>query len=69
MKAKKAKPATATAAKGSPTSTTADLPMSAGGTVSPMMAVAPVAVDDAVMTLEQREDHLRMLKMMAAGPK
>ena len=67
MKAKKAKPSTASAAKGSPTSTTADQPMRSIG--SPMRAAAPVAVDDAAMTLEQREDHLRMLKMMAAAPK
>ena len=82
MKAKKAKPATAGSgaesaaggvAKGSPTSTTADhlspapqLPPPTTSLSSPMGAEVD---DDSVMTPEQQQDHLRMLRRMAAGPK
>ena len=75
MKAKKAKPATAgsgaESAKGSPTSTTADHPAHAPQppptSLSSLMGVE--VDDDSVMTPEQQQDHLRMLRRMAAGPK
>ena len=72
MKAKKAKPAgagggvdspAAAVAKGSPTSTTADHP----APQPPMMGSE--VEEDTVMTPEQQQDHLRMLRRMAAGPK
>ena len=80
MKAKKAKPATAGSgaesaagvAKGSPTSTTADHPAHAPQPPPPTSLSSLMGVevdDDSVMTPEQQQDHLRMLRRMAAGPK
>ena len=82
MKAKKAKPATAGSggesaaagvAKGSPTSTTADHPHPAPAPQPPPTSLSSLmgveVDDDSVMTPEQQQDHLRMLRRMAAGPK
>lgn len=72
MKAKKAKPAggesaAAAVAKGSPTSTTTD--QAPPTSISSIMGVEVDDDDDTVMTAEQHQDHLRMLKRMAVGPK